>query len=142
MKFTWEKCADQDNICEIGKNKIVRYGLNNRNWTYKIFNNTSMVVCNNENFGNNVPGDSKICQTLKIENDASKKFNIKYLPSYSFCNGDFNNKPQIKLKEEQYEFTGNAINDDNNCSKYNKDFRFILQSKDGVHILSNEPLNN
>ena len=146
MKFTWEKCADagtNNNVCKIEKNQIIRFGDRNvrKNWKYKIIDEENFV-CDASNFSATTSNANKICETLQIENDASKKFNMKYLPTYNSCNGDFKNKPSINLKEEQYEFTGNVINNNDNCSKYNKNFVFKLESKDGVHILSNEPLDN
>ncbi len=55
---TWTACAKEDGICNFTGTQQVRYGLNG---TYATRTATTTIACNNQTFGDPLPGIDKTC---------------------------------------------------------------------------------
>ncbi|WP_136419013.1 transferrin-binding protein-like solute binding protein [Herbaspirillum sp. ST 5-3] len=62
----WTKCADENGICSFSGTTQVRYGLNG---TYATLTATNTIGCNNEVFGDPLPGANKICEYATTSTD-------------------------------------------------------------------------
>jgi G8 domain len=61
---TWSTCAAEGQFCEFSGSQRVRYGMGDI-WVEKVMNGTTR--CDNQVFGDPVPGVKKLCQTQPIQ---------------------------------------------------------------------------